>query len=42
MTSFKSFEEIDAWKKARDLTNNIYELTKQNTFSQDYGRCGFS
>jgi four helix bundle protein len=31
------FEEIESWKKARDLTKNIYVLTRKNEFSKDYG-----
>jgi len=37
MTGFKSFEEIDTWKKVRELTNEIYALTRQGSFSKDYG-----
>jgi four helix bundle protein len=31
------FEEIESWKKARDLTKSIYILTRRNEFSKDYG-----
>jgi len=37
MAGFKSFEEIDAWQKARDLTNEIYTVTRCGLFSKDYG-----
>ncbi|WP_167631303.1 four helix bundle protein [Mariprofundus ferrooxydans] len=37
MTSFERFEDIDAWKRARILTNEIYALTRQGEFSRDYG-----
>jgi len=37
MAGFQSFEEIDAWKKARKLTNEVCALTRQGTFSKDYG-----
>jgi len=37
MAGFKSFEEIDAWQKARDLTNEIYTVTRCGSFSKDYG-----
>ncbi len=37
MTGFKSFEEIGAWQKARELTNNIYAVTRQGEFARDYG-----
>ncbi|MEA3548862.1 MAG: four helix bundle protein [Thermodesulfobacteriota bacterium] len=31
------FEDIEAWKLARKLTQNIYSLTKKTVFSKDYG-----
>ncbi len=31
------FEELVAWQKARELTKQIYDLTKQGSFSRDYG-----
>ena len=31
------FEDIDAWKLARELTRKIYCLTKQPEFAKDYG-----
>jgi four helix bundle protein len=31
------FEEIESWKKAQDLTKNIYILTRKNEFAKDYG-----
>ena len=31
------FEEIESWKKARDLTKSIYFLTRKNEFGKDYG-----
>lgn len=31
------FEDIQAWKEARELTKEIYALTKKLTFSRDYG-----
>lgn len=36
MAKFRTFEDIDAWKKARALVQVIYELTKRGPFSQDY------
>ena len=30
------FEDIEAWKLARKLTNNIYELTRKDPFSRDF------
>jgi len=37
MATFKSFEEIDAWQKARGLTRRVYEVTAQGAFARDYG-----
>ena len=31
------FEDIMGWQKARVLTRNVYDATKQNAFSRDYG-----
>ncbi|PIW70482.1 MAG: hypothetical protein COW08_01610 [Ignavibacteriales bacterium CG12_big_fil_rev_8_21_14_0_65_30_8] len=31
------FEDIEAWKEARQLTLNIYKLTKAQNFSKDFG-----
>jgi four helix bundle protein len=31
----KQFEGLDSWKKARELTNMIYDLTEQKGFSRD-------
>jgi hypothetical protein len=28
MATFKKFEEIEAWKKARELTKRVYELSR--------------
>jgi len=36
MASFKSFEEIEVWQKARVLANRIYELTLEGSFAKDY------
>lgn len=33
----KSFEETDVWKKARELVNSIYHVTKSKEFSKDFG-----
>ncbi len=30
------FEDIEVWKEARELTKEIYALTKKPTFSRDY------
>jgi len=31
------FEDLDAWKKARELTKTIYGVTSSGKFSQDFG-----
>ena len=31
------FEDIEAWQLARELTREIYRLTKKPPFSKDYG-----
>lgn len=36
MGTFKSFEDIDAWKKARELTRSVYKATAKGTFARDY------
>lgn len=37
MATFKKFEDIQAWQKARRLTTRIYSITTSGRFSQDYG-----
>ena len=34
--NFKSFEEIESWKKARVFNKLIYKITKQGNFSNDF------
>ncbi len=36
MSSVRSFEDLIVWQKARQLVNNVYFLTRQQTFSRDY------
>lgn len=36
MSTFKSFEDIKAWQKARVLVNGIYQISSKGTFSRDY------
>lgn len=33
----EKFEDIESWKLARELTKDIYKITKLNNFSKDYG-----
>lgn len=37
MGTFRSFEEIEAWQKARELTKRIYEVSKEGNFARDFG-----
>ena len=37
MAGITRFEEIEAWKASRQLTNMIYKLTEQGKFARDYG-----
>ena len=34
------FEELDCWKKARELANFIYDLTEREKFKKDFRLCG--
>src|SRR6266849_7355089 len=33
----KKFEELESWKKARKLTNRVYEATAAGSFTRDFG-----
>lgn len=37
MATFKKFEDIKAWKKARELTRKIYGASNQGHFARDFG-----
>ena len=37
MPTITRFEDIEAWKTARELTRKIYSLTEQGQFSKDFG-----
>jgi len=37
MAAITRFEEIEAWKTSRQLTNSIYSHTNQAGFSRDFG-----
>ncbi len=37
MTAIARFEEIEAWKTARQLTLLVYKLADQGAFAKDYG-----
>ena len=36
MATLKHFEDIDAWKKARELTKEIYKVSSTNDFARDF------
>jgi four helix bundle protein len=35
--TIKKFEELESWKKARRLTNTVYEATATGSFARDFG-----
>ena len=37
MAKIERFEDLVAWQKAREMTRQIYNVTKQAEFSKDYG-----
>jgi four helix bundle protein len=37
MSTITRFEEIEAWKTARELTRMVYGLTDQGHFARDFG-----
>jgi four helix bundle protein len=37
MGTFRSFEDIQAWQKARKVTKMVYEMTGEGNFARDYG-----
>jgi four helix bundle protein len=37
MAGIERFEDIDAWKAARELTRHVYAVTREGSFSKDYG-----
>lgn len=36
MATIKSFEDLEVWKRARKLSQRIYELTLQGSFAKDF------
>lgn len=37
MATITRFEDIEAWKTARELTRLVYAITEQGKFSRDFG-----
>jgi len=33
----EKFEDLESWKAARDLTNEVYSITQREKFLKDYG-----
>ena len=38
-TSFKRFEEIQAWQKARLATKRVYQVSREGDFAKGFGLC---
>lgn len=36
MATFKKFEEIESWKKARKLTKEVYKISDRARFARDF------
>ena len=36
MATFKKFEDIEAWKKGRELTKQIYRVSRTGAFARDF------
>lgn len=37
MPTIQRFEDLSAWKKAREVTKHVYQLTDQGDFARDFG-----
>ena len=37
MSTFQTFEEIEGWQKARELTRRVYDVSDVGAFSRDFG-----
>jgi four helix bundle protein len=37
MPTFRRFDEIEAWQKARELTKVVYKLSGRGPFAKDFG-----
>jgi four helix bundle protein len=35
-----TFEDLDAWEKARELVNSVYAMTRDGSLAKDFGLCG--
>ena len=34
-----TFEDLDAWTKARELVNTVYKITRETSLARDFGLC---
>ncbi|MGH9312562.1 MAG: four helix bundle protein [Vicinamibacterales bacterium] len=39
MATLTRFEDLEAWKKARELAREVYEATRQPRFARDFALC---
>jgi four helix bundle protein len=37
MASFKSFEDFEAWRGARQISRSVYQMTNEGAFARDFG-----
>ncbi|NBT90805.1 MAG: four helix bundle protein [Verrucomicrobia bacterium] len=37
MVAPKRFEDLEGWKKARELVNRVYDMTQQGALAKDFG-----
>jgi four helix bundle protein len=37
MPTFKKFEDIKAWQKAREVTRLVYTISRDKEFARDFG-----
>lgn len=35
--TIKNFEDIESWKKVRELAGYVYTLTRKENFARDFG-----
>ena len=40
MATIRRFQDIEAWKKARELTRAVYACSNRRPFAMDYGLRG--
>ena len=37
MATIERFEDLDAWKLSREITNEVYRLSRSDNFAKDFG-----